>query len=147
MLQAVEKLLLAEGTKIAMTKMQSAYDQGVYGLVVNLGSIAARLLFQPFEEAAFMSFSLPVPEEGKARQQLKKLKPLVRVALLFGAFFLLSLLRMQSCACRVSECTFPLALHQHDSTSKMQAVESVFSASSICKYVLLQEKINDIMRP
>lgn len=88
LLQAVEKLLLAEGTKIAMTKVQSAYDQGVYGLVVNLGSIAARLLFQPFEEAAFMSFSQPVAEEGRVEQQLRKLMPLVRVALLFGAFLL-----------------------------------------------------------
>ena len=84
-LQAVEKLLLAEGTKIAMTKVQSAYDQGVYGLVVNLGSIAARLLMQPFEEAAFMSFSQPLPEEGRVEQQLGKLIPLVRIALLFGA--------------------------------------------------------------
>ncbi len=84
-LQAVEKLLLAEGTKIAMTKVQSAYDQGVYGLVVNLGSIAARLLLQPFEEAAFMSFSQPLPEEGRVEQQLGNLIPLVRIALLFGA--------------------------------------------------------------
>jgi len=79
--QAVEKLVLAEGTKIAMTKVQSAYDQGVYGLVVNLGSIAARLLLQPFEEAAFMSFSQPV---AKGEDPLARLIPLVKVAILFG---------------------------------------------------------------
>ena len=31
--------------------------QGVYGLVSNLGSLVVRLLFQPFEEAAFLAFS------------------------------------------------------------------------------------------
>ena len=80
----MEKFLLAEGTKIAMTKVQSAYDQGMYGLVVNLGSIAARLLFQPFEEAAFIAFSQPVEEPGRVEKQLTRLMPLVRVALLFG---------------------------------------------------------------
>jgi desulfoferrodoxin (superoxide reductase-like protein) len=29
----------------------------VYGLVVNLGSLVVRTAFQPFEEAAFTSFS------------------------------------------------------------------------------------------
>lgn len=80
----MEKLLLAEGTKIAMTKVQSAYDQGVYGLVVNLGSIAARLLLQPFEEAAFMSFSQTSGRADNVNTQLKKLVPLLRLALLFG---------------------------------------------------------------
>jgi len=32
--------------------------QGVYGLVQNLGSLVARMLLQPLEEAAFMEFSL-----------------------------------------------------------------------------------------
>ena len=86
-LQACEKLLLAEGTKIAMTKVQSAYDQGVYGLVVNLGSVAVRTLFQPFEEAAFMAFSRPLPGAGDGPQQrLRVLFPLVKVALLFGGY-------------------------------------------------------------
>ena len=85
-LQACEKLLLAEGTKIAMTKVQSAYDQGVYGLVVNLGSVAVRTLFQPFEEAAFMAFSRPLPGRGAPQQRLLVLFPLVKVALLFGGY-------------------------------------------------------------
>lgn len=56
-LQAVEKLALAEGSKVVLTAMQSAVDQGVYGLVANLGSLAVRTLFQPLEEAAFAAFS------------------------------------------------------------------------------------------
>lgn len=56
-LQAAEKLVLAEGSKMVMAVAQSAYDQGVYGLVANLGSLVVRTLFQPFEEAAFTAFS------------------------------------------------------------------------------------------
>ena len=55
--QAAEKLVLAEGSKMVMAVAQSAYDQGVYGLVANLGSLVVRTLFQPVEEAAFTAFS------------------------------------------------------------------------------------------
>ncbi|GLI64837.1 hypothetical protein VaNZ11_008131 [Volvox africanus] len=56
-LQAVEKLALAEGSKMVIATMQSAANQGVYGLVSNLGSLVVRTLFQPLEEAAFAAFS------------------------------------------------------------------------------------------
>lgn len=56
-MQAGEKLLLAEGSKMVMAMGQSAYDQGVYGLVSSLGSLVVRTLFQPVEEAAFTAFS------------------------------------------------------------------------------------------
>ena len=82
--QAIEKLALAEGTKIAMTWVQSAYQQGIYGLVVNLGSIAARTLLQPFEEAAFLAFSRPLDPCKPATQKLDVLLPLVKIAMLFG---------------------------------------------------------------
>jgi oligosaccharide translocation protein RFT1 len=55
--QAAEKLLLAEGSKLALVGFQGSYDQGVYGLVANLGSLVVRLLFTPIEEAAFTAFS------------------------------------------------------------------------------------------
>ena len=44
--QAAEKLVLAEGSKLVMVALQSAYSQGVYGLVTNLGSLVVRTLFQ-----------------------------------------------------------------------------------------------------
>ena len=56
-LQAAEKLVLAEGSKMAVAAFQGAHDQGVYGLVAGLGSIVVRTLFQPLEEAAFATFS------------------------------------------------------------------------------------------
>jgi oligosaccharide translocation protein RFT1 len=56
LLQA-EKLLLAEGSKLALVAVESSYNQGVYGLVSNLGSLVVRIVFQPFEEVAFATFS------------------------------------------------------------------------------------------
>lgn len=44
--QALEKLLLAEGSKMVMVAFQSSYSQGVYGLVSNLGSLVVRTIFQ-----------------------------------------------------------------------------------------------------
>ncbi|KAL4450144.1 hypothetical protein ABPG77_010813 [Micractinium sp. CCAP 211/92] len=93
-LQAVEKLALAEGSKMAVAAFQGAHDQGVYGLVNSLGSIVVRTLFQPFEEAAFVAFS---KEQGQAAagpaglaRQARLLAVLVRcittVGLLAAAF-------------------------------------------------------------
>jgi len=55
-LQAVEKLVLAEGSKLVMAAVESSYNQGVYGMVSNLGSLVVRLVFQPLEEGAFTAF-------------------------------------------------------------------------------------------
>jgi oligosaccharide translocation protein RFT1 len=52
-----EKLVLAEGSKFVMAGLSSSYDQGVMGLVTNLGSLVVRTLFQPLEEVAFAAFS------------------------------------------------------------------------------------------
>lgn len=58
-LQSLEKLALTEGEKFVLVSLNSDLDaQGVYGLIQNLGSLAARIVFQPVEEAAFMEFSL-----------------------------------------------------------------------------------------
>jgi oligosaccharide translocation protein RFT1 len=52
-----EKLVLAEGSKLAVASLASSYDQGVVGLVGNLASLIVRTLFQPLEELAFAAFS------------------------------------------------------------------------------------------
>lgn len=58
-LQMAEKLALTEGEKAVMVGLSfSLEQQGVYGLVQNLGSLLARLLFSPLEEAAATEFSL-----------------------------------------------------------------------------------------
>lgn len=53
------KLVLAEGSKMVMAGRGTARQQGVYGLVSNLGSLVVRTLFLPIEEAAFLAFSRP----------------------------------------------------------------------------------------
>ena len=44
---------------MVMALCQSSYNQGVYGLVTNLGSLVVRTIFFPVEEAAFRAFSKP----------------------------------------------------------------------------------------
>ena len=56
-LQALGKLVLAEGSKAVLAVVTSPSIQGVYGLVNNLGSLVVRTLFQPYEEIVFVSFS------------------------------------------------------------------------------------------
>ncbi len=58
-LQAGVHLLQTEGSKMVMALCQSSYNQGVYGLVTNLGSLVVRTIFFPVEEAAFRAFSRP----------------------------------------------------------------------------------------
>ena len=62
--QACGKLLLAEGSKAVLTFSTPLQEQGVYGLVTNLGSLVVRTLFQPYEEVAFVAFSRPPGERG-----------------------------------------------------------------------------------
>lgn len=80
-LQAFQKHFLAEGEKMVLVAVESSYNQGVYGLVNNLGSLVARLVFQPIEEAAFASFttaatipSVP-PEPEKDERTHSETKP------------------------------------------------------------------------
>ena len=56
--QGIYKHILTEGEKfILFAFVSSLSDQGVFGLVSNLGSIVARLLLQPVEETSFAIFS------------------------------------------------------------------------------------------
>jgi len=63
----------ASSTPSSATGASSASEahlrtQGVYGLIQNLGSLVARLLFQPLEEAAFMEFSMGFAGVTRARE-------------------------------------------------------------------------------
>lgn len=64
--QGLLKQLLTEGERYLMTAfhMLSFSEQGLYDVVANLGSLAARFLFQPVEENAYVYFSRTV-ERGK----------------------------------------------------------------------------------
>ena len=83
-IQSGWKLGLSEGEKIVMIAMGTvASDRGAYAMAANLGSLAARLLLQPSEEAAFTLF-------GKLKQNLSAqnlLCILTRASIVFGLIF------------------------------------------------------------
>ena len=64
--QGLLKQLLTEGERYLMTAFHllDFSEQGLYDVVANLGSLAARFLFQPVEENAYVYFSRTV-ERGK----------------------------------------------------------------------------------
>jgi oligosaccharide translocation protein RFT1 len=69
-LQALGKLVLAEGSKAVLALVTTPAVQGVYGLVNNLGSLVVRTLFQPFEEVVFVSFSKHAEKSISERAKL-----------------------------------------------------------------------------
>ena len=69
-LQAAVHLLQTEGSKMVLALCESSYNQGVYGLVTNLGSLVVRTIFFPVEEAAFRAFSSPSGELSCASLQV-----------------------------------------------------------------------------
>lgn len=81
--QSLLKHVLTEGDKIVLARAisqegghgsvgsnqgGSLYEQGVYAIASGYGSLAARLLFQPLEEAARLMFSKLGAEEGGVHQ-------------------------------------------------------------------------------
>lgn len=96
-IQAAVKFFLGEGEKLIMTMVSSGYDQGVYGLVSNLGSLIVRLIFLPIELAAFTAFSISggasASEDGVDKRKIEAydtlinaLKFSVMASLLFSFF-------------------------------------------------------------
>ncbi|KAK6500578.1 Oligosaccharide translocation protein rft1 [Arthrobotrys conoides] len=51
-LQSVVKHLLTQGDSILVTRLATTYEQGIYALAANYGSLIARLLFRPIEETS-----------------------------------------------------------------------------------------------
>ena len=69
--QSILKQLLTEGERFAMTFLPliSLAEQGVYDVVNNLGSLVARFVFMPIEEAFFLFFA-HVVDRHKVRLRL-----------------------------------------------------------------------------
>lgn len=84
-IQSFWKLALSEGEKFVMILLNVvANDRGEFALASNLGSLAARLVLQPVEEAAYTIF-------GKLKYYKTTdivLGNLTRAAICFGLFFL-----------------------------------------------------------
>ncbi|CAH8509549.1 unnamed protein product [Heterobilharzia americana] len=73
--QCILKQLLTEGERylISAFHLISFTDQGIYDLVNNLGSLAARLLFLPLEESCHFMFSQCLQRDVSPNHQDKKL--------------------------------------------------------------------------
>jgi len=96
--QSLLKFVLAEGEKMFLLFFTSASDQGVYDLASNLGSLVARLFFQPLEELTnqiWSSNSSSSSQSSNAFQQKQLeqdpqrwqlLQMILRVLVIFGFF-------------------------------------------------------------
>ncbi len=80
--QALWKLALAEGDKALLLAWRAPDATGVYGLASNLGGLAARILLQPLEEAAYTMFAAARAVGGSSKDALAAL---LRVLLLVRA--------------------------------------------------------------
>ena len=67
MRQGLLKQFLTEGERYVMTLLPllTFGEQGVYDVVNNIGSMAARYVFQPVEEAAYLFFVQTLDREKR----------------------------------------------------------------------------------
>ncbi|XP_003789541.1 protein RFT1 homolog [Otolemur garnettii] len=92
--QSFLKQILTEGERYVMTFLNvlNFGDQGVYDIVNNLGSLVARLIFQPVEESFYIFFAKVLEREKDAKLQKQEdvavaamvLEFLLKLALLAG---------------------------------------------------------------
>ncbi|KAM9592801.1 man(5)GlcNAc(2)-PP-dolichol translocation protein RFT1 isoform 1-T1 [Trichechus inunguis] len=92
--QSFLKQILTEGERYVMTFLNvlNFGDQGIYDIVNNLGSLVARLIFQPIEESFYVFFAKVLEREKGATLQKQEdlavaaivLESLLRLALLAG---------------------------------------------------------------
>ncbi|XP_037654169.1 protein RFT1 homolog [Choloepus didactylus] len=92
--QSFLKQILTEGERYVMTFLNvlNFGDQGVYDIVNNLGSLVARLIFQPIEESFYIFFAKVLEREKDASLQKQEdvavaavvLESLLKLALLAG---------------------------------------------------------------
>ena len=83
--QALLKLLLTEGDKLAVAQLTTLEDQGGYALASNYGSLVARTLFQPVEESARLEFSRVGGRDGGAGEPATSAAAALLTALLLGS--------------------------------------------------------------
>lgn len=69
--QGVLKQVLTEGERYVMTlfSIMSFNEQGIYDVVNNLGSLAARFLFRPVEDSLYLYFSQSIKRDADVSDQ------------------------------------------------------------------------------
>ncbi|KAK2185795.1 hypothetical protein NP493_222g02001 [Ridgeia piscesae] len=96
--QSLLKQLLTEGEKYVMTifDVVSLADQGIYDVISNLGSLAARFIFLPIEDSSYFFFSQTLTRGVTSREQTKSavelatqvLEAVLKVVIIIGVTFL-----------------------------------------------------------
>lgn len=76
---SVVKHLLTEADKISLTLYCTDRDQGIYAITNNYGSLVARMVYLPLEDATRLSLSKLTTQKQEAKQLLKKLLKVVLV--------------------------------------------------------------------
>lgn len=71
--QGIMMQLLTEGERYVMTLLNvlTFAEQGVFDIVNNLGSLAARFLFRPIEESSYFYFSQLIHRDQEISEQNK----------------------------------------------------------------------------
>lgn len=95
------KQVLTEGERYVMTlfSIMSFNQQGVYDVVNNLGSLAARFLFRPIEDSLYFYFSqsvkrdVDVKDQNQVNPSSRKFIVFFNILLLLGGLFLFSFSR------------------------------------------------------
>lgn len=92
--QGFLKQLLTEGERYVMTlfNVLSFANQGIYDVISNLGSLAARFIFQPIEESGYLFFAQTLIRDVEVSKQPKEsihlassvLKYLLKIVVLIG---------------------------------------------------------------
>ena len=74
--QGVTKQILTEGERYVMTlfSVMSFNQQGIYDVVNNLGSLAARFLFRPIEDSLYFYFSQSIRRDVAIKDQNQVIK-------------------------------------------------------------------------
>ena len=86
--QSAQKYVLTEGERLVLVRLSPLAQQGVFAKVTDLGSLVARLVLQPCEEAAFAHFSQAAAARALDLRVLQQLHALLRAAAIFGGLFL-----------------------------------------------------------
>ncbi|XP_067143120.1 man(5)GlcNAc(2)-PP-dolichol translocation protein RFT1 [Centruroides vittatus] len=95
--QTILKQLLTEGEKYVMSifNILSFAEQGVYDVVNNLGSLAARFVFQPIEESGYLYFAQMLKRDESIKNQSNEIaicvtifKYLLKLMIILGLIIL-----------------------------------------------------------